>query len=354
MTRDAVGARHGRLFTAVAAAVTLVLLVVAMPGDAREARLAHFDTRTMGTVVELAILSDDDGNAAAAANAVFAEFRRIDRLMSSWLPHSAVARINDAAGRHAVSVPDEVVAVIARAQAVARATDGAFDITVGAFRGLWKFDQDMDGSIPDDVDVAARAALVDYRDVTVDAVDHRVGLARRGMRLTLGGVAKGYAVARAIAILRARDFDDFVIHAGGDTYVGGNHGPHPWMVGLRDPRGAADSVFARLALSNASCATSGDYARGFVRAGVRYHHILDPASGRPARRTRAVTVVTDDALRADLWSTALFVLGPARGMALVEQLPGLEAVFVGADNRVTVSSGLAGRLEILHAPGAGP
>ncbi|MEQ8661898.1 MAG: FAD:protein FMN transferase, partial [Gammaproteobacteria bacterium] len=240
------------------------------------------------------------------------------------------------------------------AQAVAAASDGAFDITVGAFRGLWKFDEDMDGTLPAEAAVAARRALVDYRDVIVQADTRQVMIARRGMRITLGGVAKGYAVDRARAILAGRGIEDFILRAGGDTHVGGRRDAHSWRVGIRDPRGPRERAFARLELVDASVATSGDYARGFVRDGIRYHHILDPASGRPARRSRSATVVTAGAMRADMWSTALFVLGPARGLPLAERLPALEAVLVGADNTVSVTSGLAARLTILRAPTAGP
>ncbi|MEQ8234158.1 MAG: FAD:protein FMN transferase [Gammaproteobacteria bacterium] len=314
----------------------------------------EFATRTMGTVVELGIRGADPDAAAVAASAVFAEFARLDRLMSSWRPDSAVARINAAAGQHPVKVSAEVVAVIAAAQEVARRSDGAFDITVGAFRGLWKFDEDMDGSLPDEAAVAARRALVDYHDVIVQSDSRQVMLARTGMRLTLGGAAKGYAVDRARVVLGGHGIADFVIRAGGDTYVGGRRDGHPWRVGIRDPRGPREHAFARLSLSNAGAATSGDYARGFVRDGIRYHHILDPATAHPARRSRSVTVIAAGAMRADMWSTALFVLGPGRGLPLAERLPGLKAVFVGADNAVSVSSGLAGRLEILQAPSPGP
>ena len=337
----------------VIAAVVLAFLLPAAV-HAGPAHAIDYDSRVMGTVVNLTIWTDDEGNAAEAANAVFEEFRRVDRLMSSWRPDSEVSAINANAGIQPVVVDEEVLNVIERAQQTSKRTGGAFDITVGAFRGLWKFDQDMDGSIPDDSEIAERAGLVNYRDVILDPKRHTAMLRRPRMRITLGGIAKGYAVDRAVAILRRRGFSDFVIHAGGDIYAAGRHAGRPWHVGIRDPRGAANSIFAVAEIDDASFSTSGDYERGFVRNGVRYHHIIDPATGRPAKRSRSVTVRAADAITADMWSTALFILGPDQGLALVKKMSNLDAVFVGADNQVTVSSGLEGRIKILRQPTPGP
>ena len=350
--------RPGILLPFAGIAIELMALVIfaLAPGiaSANRAGPLGFDTNVMGTMVNLTIWSDDEGNAAEAANAVFAEFHRIDRLMSSWRRDSVVTNINVNAGIHPVVVDGETMSVIERALSVSRRSNGAFDITVGAFRGLWKFDEDVDGSIPDGKAVAAKVDLVNYRDVLIDPVHHSVMLRRPKMRITLGGVAKGYAVDRAADILRRRGFVDFVVHAGGDIYVSGRHGKRPWHLGIRDPRGAPGAIFAVADIKDASFSTSGDYERGFVKNGVRYHHIIDPATGYPANRSRSVTVSAPDAITADMWSTALFVLGPVKGLALVEELPGVDAVFVGADNRLEVSSGLKGRIRILGAPTAGP
>ena len=250
-------------------------------------------------------------------------------------------------------VAREVITVIQRAQQVARATGGAFDITVGAYRGLWKFDEDKDGTVPDPADVAARLPLVGYRDVRVNLARNTVQLRRKGMRITLGGIAKGYAVDRAVKLLHRHGFKDFLLQAGGDLYISGRRGDRPWRVGVRDPRGDASTPFALVELEDRTFSTSGDYERSVIVDGVRYHHILDPATGHPAMRCRSVTVLARDAFTADAWSTALFVLGPEKGMALVEKRPDLEAVFVDALSQVHASSGLAGKMRVLHPPTAG-
>jgi thiamine biosynthesis lipoprotein len=140
-----------------------------------------------------------------------------------------------------------------------------------------------------------------------------------------------------------------MIQAGGDLYVGGNRGDRPWRLGINDPRGPGGRSFARVELSDATFSTSGDYERFFMKDGVRYHHILDPDTGQPARGCRSVTIVAKDALMADGLSTGVFILGPDAGMALIERLPDVEGVIVTAANQVLVSSGLKGRF-VLSAP----
>ena len=158
------------------------------------------------------------------------------------------------------------------------------------------------------------------------------------------------AVDRAVALMRAAGLKDFSVQAGGDLYVAGRRGDRPWRLGIADPRAPDGAVFARVELEDSTFSTSGDYERAFVKDGVRYHHILDPRTGQPSRVSRSVTIVAKDALIADGLSTGVFLLGPEAGMALIERLPDVEGVIVGADNKVLVSSGLKDKLEIVHPP----
>ncbi|MCB9560929.1 MAG: FAD:protein FMN transferase [Kofleriaceae bacterium] len=313
----------------------------------------HKITRTasaMGTVVQVTFWTDDEAKAAKAAQAVFDEFDRLDRMMTTWLPDSEVSQINSAAGVKAIKVSDETYAVIERAMDVSRRSKGIFDITVGAFAGLWKFDEDMDYSLPDQAEVKKRLALVGYKNVVLDAKHHTVKLKKKGMRITLGGIAKGYAVDKAVKILVDLGYADFIMQAGGDMYVSGKKGDKPWVVGIRDPRGPRDQSFAVAPVQDHSFSTSGDYERGFVKDGVRYHHILDPRTGQPARASRSVTIRAKDAFTADAWSKVLFILGAEQAMKLVDSLDDFEAVFVDADNQVHVSSGLDGVVKVLQPP----
>ncbi len=318
-----------------------------------ERKVVKTDT-AMGTVVQITFWTDDEPAAAAGAELVFTEMRRLDALMTTWTEDSDVSRINSAAGaKTGVKVADETFAVIARAQEISKKSKGVFDITVGAFAGVWKFDEDMDGKLPDPVLVEERRALVGWKDLVLDRKRKTVRLKRPGMRITLGGIAKGYAVDRAARLLWEAGFTDFILQAGGDMYVSGKKGSKSWAVGIRDPRGKREQSFAVAPVENHSFSTSGDYERAFVKDGVRYHHILDPRTGQPARASRSVTIRAKDAFTADAWSKVLFILGADEAMALVESLPDFEAVFVDADNHVHVSSGLKDSLTVLQQPTSG-
>ena len=324
------------------------------PAPEPEQKLIHTD-KAMGTIVQLTIWTDDEPGAAVAAQAVFAELRRLDAMMTTWTPTSEISQINAAAGDgKPVKVSDEAFAVIARSVEISRASKGIFDITVGAYAGLWKFDQDMDGTLPAPAEVAARKHLVNWKDIVLDKKKKTVRLKRPGMKITLGGIAKGYAVDRAAKLLDDAGFDDFIIQAGGDMYVSGSKNAAPWVVGIRDPRGPRDQSFAVAPVRDRSFSTSGDYERGFVKDGVRYHHILDPRTGEPARASRSVTIMAKDAFTADAWSKVLFILGPKQAMPMVEKLPDFEAVFIDDGNQVIVSSGLRGTLKVLSEPTPGP
>ena len=309
----------------------------------------------MGTELRVTVWTGDEGRADAAAAAVFHEFDRLDAMMSVWKDGSDIVRLNAAAGERAVQILPETREVLNLARQISEQTAGTFDVTFAALSGLWKFDyQDKDESIPDRKEIDKRLPLVNYRDLVVDDSAGTAMLRRKGMRVNLGGLGKGYAVDRGVDILRRSGLRDFMIQAGGDMYVGGTRGDRPWRLGIRDPRGPADRIFAALDLSNATFSTSGDYERFFMKAGVRYHHIIDLRSGEPARLCRSVTLVTERAVVADALAKGVFILGPDAGMALIERTPGVQGVIVSAKNEVSISSGLRKRLILLAPPTDAP
>jgi thiamine biosynthesis lipoprotein len=274
--------------------------------------------------------------------------------MSTWVPQSDVSRLNQSAGVAAVKVHAEVLDLLATARRMSEWTDGKFDVTFGALAGLWKFDHDQDNVVPDAGDVRRRLPLIDYRAVQIDEAAGTAFIARKGMSIHLGGIGKGYAVDRAADILRRRGVHDFMIQSGGDIYVGGLKDRRPWRLGIQDPRGPATRIFAELDLTDGTFSTSGDYERSFLKNGRRYHHILDPATGQPARGTRSVTIVTSRAVIADGLSTGVFILGPDAGMKLIEKLPDVEGVIVSDRNDVLISSGLRDKIRIVAPPTEGP
>jgi thiamine biosynthesis lipoprotein len=309
----------------------------------------------MGTEVRVSVWTTDEDGASRAAGAVFSEFDRLDALMSVWKDGSDIQRVNEAAGTQPVRVGPEVRETLQIAHQVSEWTGGTFDVTFGALSGLWKFDdQEKDDQLPDRAEVLRRLPLVNYRDLVVDDSAGTAFLKRKGMRINLGGIGKGYAVDRGVDILRRNGFTDFIVQAGGDMYVSGRKGDRPWRLGIRDPRGPADRSFAALDLTDGTFSTSGDYERFFMKDGRRYHHILDLARGAPATLCRSVTLVTDRAVIADALAKGVFILGPDKGMALVERLPEVEGVIVSAKNEVVISSGLRGRLMLLAPPTDAP
>jgi thiamine biosynthesis lipoprotein len=304
----------------------------------------------MGSELRVAIWTTDAPAAQAAIAAVFAEFDRLEEALSVWREGSDVQRLNAAAGLGAVAVGPDTRAVLDAAQEASRQTRGAFDITFGVLSDVWKFDHDQDNRVPSAAEIAARLPLIDHASVSVDHASGTARISRPGVRVHLGGIGKGYAVDRAVALLRGRGFDAFLLQSGGDLYAAGRRGDRPWRVGLNDPRGAGGESFATIELRDETFSTSGDYERFFIEDGLRYHHLLDPRSGQPARLCRSVTIIAASALMADWLTTGVFIMGPEEGLALVEQLPAVEAVVVTAENEVRVSSGLRGRLTLQRQP----
>jgi thiamine biosynthesis lipoprotein len=333
------------------AAVLALTLACGQPSPAPQ--LVKRAGLAMGSSLELTAWTPDESAAGEAFRQVFAEFDRLDRMMSVWKPESDIVRLNQAAGEHPVPVSPETIEVLERARTISELTGGKFDVTWGALSDLWKFDQDQDNSVPDPQEVMRRLPLINYRHLVVDRSAHTAFLTRRGMRAHLGGIGKGYAVERSVAILRGRGLRDFMIQAGGDMYVGGRRGDRPWRLGIQDPRGPRDATFGTVELSDATFSTSGDYERFFMKDGRRYHHIIDLTTGQPARASRSVTIVAPSATLADGLSKAVFVLGGAEGMALIERA-GVEGVIVSAKNEVLVSKGLKERFRLVAPPTDAP
>ncbi len=285
---------------------------------------------------------DDRPKAEAAAKAVEAELRRIEALLSEWKPGSPFAKINEAPTRWH-TLPEEAQAILQRALQWSERTEGAFDPTFASLWGLWRFHEDEASKIPTPAQAQDRAKLIDYRKVVLDGATVR--MRAPGMKLGLGGIAKGYAVDRGVRLLRKRGFANFFIKLGGELYLAGRRPDRPWVTGVQDPRDARRH-FAMVALENSAFTTSGDYQRYIMVDGVRYHHIIDPQTGYPARKCRSVTIVAKQAEDADALSTAVFVLGATRGLKLVHSLPGIEAIIVDAEGEVHISKGLQGKVRL--------
>ncbi len=279
---------------------------------------------------------------AEAVNEAFATIEDVEKRMSVYEIASEVAAINAAAGQHAVKVSDDTFAVIALAIRAAELTEGSFDPTIFPLVELWE------QPVPRQDEISERLALVDYRQVRLDADEKSVELPRVGMALDLGGIAKGHAVDRAAAALLDGGILRALVDAGGDLYALGRRSDGtPWRIAVQHPR-RPDQYLAILPLAEQAVVTSGDYQRYTDIEGVRYHHIYDPRTGWPADSGLiSVTVVAQETVWADALSTALFVLGYESAMDLVEGWDGVEALIVSEEGESWVSSGLVEKAELL-------
>jgi thiamine biosynthesis lipoprotein len=307
----------------------------------------YVDASDVGMATELFVRLPVESADLAAT--VFARFADVEERANEWRPGSPIGLLNASAGREPVALDGDLAALLRVSLDVAARTDGAFDPTWAALWGLWDFRADPP-RVPAADDVATAASHVGYARVELRE-DGTSYLPDPDMRVGLGGVAKGWALDKAGATLREAGVSSFLLRVGGQVLVGDGPAGRRWRVGIRDPRG--DDAFATLDVTNVSVSTSGDYERFFVLDGVRYHHILDPRTGWPARGVTSATVISSDATLADALSTALVVLDPRRAMAVVRDF-GVEAVIVRDDGGVLATPGLAGRLTVIHPPGVGP
>lgn len=286
--------------------------------------------------------------------AAIAEIRRVEAIMTTWRADSEISRINAAAGKAPVVVGEETLQIIKDSIHTSQISDGTFDITFQTLHGLWKFDEDLDPHPPGDKDIKARLPFVGFKNIVVDDAKKTVMLAKEKTQIGLGGIAKGYAVDRAVAVLEKVGLTSFFVQAGGDLFARGKKPDgSDWQAGIRDPRGPESKWFAKLPLSDHAFSTAGDYERSYVVGGKRYHHILDPRTGYPASACRSVTIWATSALVADEIDDAVFILGPTKGLALVDSLEGVGAVIVDAKNNVWVSKRLQGKVEVVGVPSEG-
>jgi FAD:protein FMN transferase len=248
-------------------------------------------------------------------------------------------------------VSKETYDLVGEALHASTISNGAFDITFESLHGLWKFDEDLDAHPPTAEEVKAKLPLLDYHHVKLDEQAHSVFLDTRGVRIGLGGIAKGYAVDRAAAVLDHAGITSFFVQAGGDLFTRGRKpNGEEWQAGIRDPRGAKEKFFALLPVSDHAFSTAGDYERSYVVDGKRYHHIIDPHTGYPATASRSVTIYAPTALLADEIDDAVFIMGPRDGIALVESIEGVGAVVVDAQNNLWVSKRVRGKLIVTDVP----
>jgi len=290
----------------------------------------------MGTEVRVELWHEEPTMGEAALDAVMEEMHRIDRAMSPFKPESELSRLNREAAKAPVPVSKEMFELVARSVEYSKLSDGAFDITFASVGYMFDY---RNGVKPTAEKIAAALPGIDYRHIRLDRSRCTIQFAREGVRIDLGGIAKGHAVDNCVALLKARGVKEALVVAGGDSRVLGDRRGRPWMIGIRDPR-RKDTMVAMIPLVDAAISTSGDYERYFEADGVRYHHILDPRTGTSATGVRSVTIVGPDTITTEGISKSVFIMGPERGIRFAESFPGVDAVIVDGDGSMHYTAGL--------------
>jgi FAD:protein FMN transferase len=314
----------------------VVLLAVALAPPARAEWVSRTVDGIMGTRIMVELWSDDHAAGERAIDAVMAEMRHIDATMSTYKPDSEISRVNARAAQGPVQISRELFGLLETALEYSRITDGAFDITYASVGFMYDF---RARHRPTEQQISAALPAVNYHHLLLDRATHTVRFSQPGVRIDLGGIAKGYSVDRGIGILQQRGISHAMVQAGGDSRIIGDRFGKPWIVGIRHPD-RRDEVIARLPLVDTAISTSGDYERYFDENGVRYHHIIDPRTGHSASAVRSATVLAPTATRTDGLSKTAFVLGAEAAIAIYERLGDVDAIIVKPDGKVLYTKGL--------------
>jgi len=305
----------------------------------------HVSMPLMGTSVNLTMVCDT-ARAGAAAGAAFGEIERIERLMSPVRPESDVYRLNHEGAAGPVTVSRETCDLIKRSADISAETDGCFDITFAALEGLWNY-KDKNFRPPSAFAVAARLPLVGSKNMVFDPGHRAIFFARPGMKIGMGAIAKGYAVMKGVEALKAKGVKAGIVDAGGDLQVFGKKFFSPWVTGLRHPR--KESILMTIELEDMDAvATSGDYERFVVRNGVRYHHIIDPRTGYPAKTFASVSVISKSAVLSDAFATAIFVMGLEKAREFLKRHGEIDVILIDEDLKLYVSRRLSDRITLLE------
>jgi len=302
----------------------------------------------MGTRCYVELWAEDPLKGNDAIDAVMAELRRIDNLMSHYKPDSQLSQINRFANERPVQVDKELFDLIKLSTHYSQITAGAFDITYASVGYLYNYPQHVH---PTERQIRQALPAVNWRNMLLDEAHHTVRFEHPGMRIDLGGIGKGYAVDRGIDILKTRGIQRALVTAGGDSRIIGDRFGRPWLVAIRHPDNP-NKVVTRIPLSDTAVSTSGDYERYFDEGGVRYHHIIDPRTGHSASKVRSATIIGPTATQTDGMSKTAFVLGAEKALEIINRMPEYDAVFVLPSGKVLYSNGL--RPAAPRPPGAPP
>ena len=333
-------------------------------GCAEKEKMYKESRIVMDTFCTITVVSPSRKEAKEAIEAGFTEVKRLEQLLNFFSVDSEVTALNRASGREPVKVSRDTLDVIKKTVEIANYTDGAFDPTIGPLMRLWGFsNQNPKPSIPLENKIKDALRFVDYKKIKINDLSSQIFLEEKGMEIDLGGIAKGYAADRAIETIKAKGIKAALVAIAGDIKTFGlKPDLQPWKIGIQNPRiesGVSlrpmggqgpgvmneEDIFASLYIKDKAISTSGDYQRFFIQNGKQYHHILNPGTGYPAAGVISVSIIAPEGYMADGLSTGIFVLGPDKGIKLLESM-GFDGMIVDANKKIFITKNLKGKINL--------
>jgi FAD:protein FMN transferase len=306
----------------------------------KEATTYHKNLKLMGNHFQISAVAEEEEWAHTCIDAGILEIQRIEKLLTTFSEDSETALINRNAGIKPVTVSRETFNIIERSIRISRVTQGAFDITYGsADKRLWNFDTNLH-SLPDQETAKKMARLINYRNIIMDDVHCTVMLKKPGMRIGFGGIGKGYAAERAKIVMKEMGVQSGVVNAAGDmTAWGFQPNGKQWTIGIADPN-SKDRVFSYMNITDMAVATSGNYEKYILINGQKYSHTINPKTGLPIRGIKSVTIISQNAEVADAMATPVMIMGIIPGLAMINQMKGIEAIIVDDHDKVYASGNI--------------
>jgi len=315
----------------------MVLALFILVSGCSEQRTVQKTETIMGTQVTITVVAATSEQGEAAIDAGMAEVRRFDAMMSLYKDDSEITRVNLAAGKAPVKVSPEMIEVVEQAAEISRRSGGVFDVTIGPLVVLWQM-RLKEGKIPSDEEIGRVRRLVNFRNIIIHKDASTIFLQRPGMIMDLGGM-KGYIADQVAGLIKRRGITNALIALAGDIWaLGHREDGKPWRIGVQHPR-EKDRTLAVLELSDKYVCTSGDYERFVIKEKKRYHHIIDPRTGKPSTGVISVTLVGNKGALIDPLAKVPFILGVERGLGLIREY-GAEAIIVDDHGKVTSTAGI--------------
>ncbi len=290
----------------------------------------------MGTQARVRLWTTDKNHADLALQKVEEVMQHVDESMSPFRKNSMLSRVNREAADHPVKISAEMFSVIQQAQQISALTHGAFDISFSSVGYLYDYRKHVK---PDEKQIHKRLKLINYRSIVLDKKNCSIAFLQKGMRIDLGGIAKGYAVDQSIRAIKKMGIKEALVTAGGDTFALGDNGGNFWKVGIKHPR-SGSRVVTIIPVANEAISTSGDYERFFIQHGERIHHIINPKTGKSASQVQSVTIIADRSILADALSTSVFILGVKKGLNFIEKMADVSVIIVDKKGKLFYSSDL--------------